>query len=213
MEQVRRKEGKLPDTVYYQIDGGSENTARCWFALAELFVARRLCKRLVLTRLRSGHTHEDIDSRFGNLWKKIRNKYVYTPQEYQKYIVSALSTKKHQCKVEDLIAIPDYKSLLDNYIDPAFVACTKTDKTQLQWSFEAVTPSAYFPQGVRVQYRAYAADEVIEVVEDCNQFCGVYAKATDIFWFPMKNSDAGLINLLSFLFVLQYYELAPLTIT
>jgi len=71
LERVIAAEGKLPDTVYHQIDGGSENTAYAWFALCELIVARRLCKKLVLTRLKVGHTHEDIDSKFGILWKKL----------------------------------------------------------------------------------------------------------------------------------------------
>ena len=65
LEKVIEDEGKLPDTLYHQIDGGSENTAKAWFALCELIVARRLCKKLVLTRLTVGHTHEDIDSKFG----------------------------------------------------------------------------------------------------------------------------------------------------
>jgi hypothetical protein len=76
LERVIAKEGKLPDTVFHQIDGGSENTAYAWFALCELIVARRLCKKLVLTRLPVGHTHEDIDSKFGTLWKHIRNRYL-----------------------------------------------------------------------------------------------------------------------------------------
>ena len=80
-ERTINEEGRLPDTVYHQIDGGSENTAYCWFALCELIVARRLCKRLVVTRLKVGHTHEDIDSKFGTLWKRIRNKFVYSPQQ------------------------------------------------------------------------------------------------------------------------------------
>lgn len=41
----------FPSTVYYQIDGGSENTARCVYAMCELLVAKRLCKRIVVTRL------------------------------------------------------------------------------------------------------------------------------------------------------------------
>jgi len=51
LERVLKDEGAIPDTVAYQIDGGSENTAKCWFALCELLVARRICKMIILTRL------------------------------------------------------------------------------------------------------------------------------------------------------------------
>ncbi len=60
LESVLIAEGKLPDIIYHQIDGGSENTAKCVLALCELLVARRLCKKFVLTRLKPGHTHEVI---------------------------------------------------------------------------------------------------------------------------------------------------------
>lgn len=41
-------------------------------ALAELIVAMALAKKVILTRLRVGQTHEDIDSKFSLL-----NEYFY----------------------------------------------------------------------------------------------------------------------------------------
>ena len=102
-----RKLRRLPDTIYYQIDGGSENTAKCVIAMCELLVARRLTKKIVLTRLLVGHTHEDIDSKFGVLWKHIRSKHVHSPQEYKIHIEAALSLPNLDCRVVDIIAIPD----------------------------------------------------------------------------------------------------------
>ena len=61
------KDGKLPDTIYYQIDGGSENIAKTVLAMMELLVAKRLTKMILLTRLPVGHTHEDIDARYVSL--------------------------------------------------------------------------------------------------------------------------------------------------
>jgi hypothetical protein len=57
----------LPDTLYHQIDGGSENTAKATLALCELLVAKRLPRKVVLSRLPVGHTHEDIDAVFGTI--------------------------------------------------------------------------------------------------------------------------------------------------
>ena len=90
LERTMNEEGKLPDTIFHQIDGGSENTAYAWLALCELIVARRLCKKIVLTRLMVGHTHEDIDSKFGILWRKIRSKFISTPQQYEKKIIKVV---------------------------------------------------------------------------------------------------------------------------
>jgi hypothetical protein len=193
LEKVHAEEGKLPDTIYHQIDGGSENTAKAWFALCELLVARRLCKRVVLTRLMVGHTHEDIDSKFGILWKKIRHKYVYTPQQYNTKIINSLSTKKRECEVIDVFAVPDFKKLLDDYVDPSFRAQSKCEKTQLQWSFEACTPDDYFKNGVKVFYRAYCADEVCQIIEDNTKQCGVEAKVCDVFDFPVRDEKDGIL--------------------
>ena len=193
LEKTIRDEGKLPDTVFYQIDGGSENTAKCWFALCELLIARRLCKKIVLTRLMVGHTHEDIDAKFGNLWTFIRNKFVYTPQQYELFIKRALSTKTHACEVVDLHAIPDYKAHFDKYVDRDFKPFCKEEKISLQWTFEAVTPNEQFPLGVRVLHRTYCADEVVEILEDASKPCGIYAKVLDVFNFPMKDLEKGIV--------------------
>jgi len=193
LERIIAEERKLPDTVYHQIDGGCENTAYAWFALCELIVARRLCKKLVLTRLMVGHTHEDIDSKFGILWKAIRSRFVHTPQQYQSEIEKALSSKKQACKVVDVFAVPDFKTLLDKHIDPTFNAQTKMEKTQLQWTFEAVTPDEYFVNGVRMFYRAYAAEEVVQIIEDPSKQCGIDAKKCDIFDYPQKNVDKNIM--------------------
>jgi hypothetical protein len=41
-----------------QIDGGSENANASTLALAEYLVYRRLTRKVVITRLPPGHTHE-----------------------------------------------------------------------------------------------------------------------------------------------------------
>jgi hypothetical protein len=40
------------------------------------------------------------------------------------------------------------------------------DWTQLQFIFEKVEKSEFFPNGVKMTYRAYCNDEVYEIVED-----------------------------------------------
>ena len=75
-----KNNGKLPEAVYYQLDGGSENISKAMIGLSELIVAKGLTKRLLITRLPVGHTHEDIDSKFAKIWVALRNKHVSTSQ-------------------------------------------------------------------------------------------------------------------------------------
>jgi hypothetical protein len=51
-------ESRLQETIYHQMDGGSENANWETLALAELLVIKGLTKKIVITRLPVGHTHE-----------------------------------------------------------------------------------------------------------------------------------------------------------
>ena len=92
LEKVKRDEGRIPDVLYYQIDGGSENTAKAVFGICELIIAKKLAKQIVLSRLPVGHTHEDIDSKFALIWKRVRNQFVLTPLKYAELIKEAMTT-------------------------------------------------------------------------------------------------------------------------
>lgn len=53
--------------IYIQIDGGPDVMCKEMLAYCNLLVAKNSetgVKRVVLTRLPVGHTHEDIDGRF-----------------------------------------------------------------------------------------------------------------------------------------------------
>jgi hypothetical protein len=58
LEKVVNEKGALPDTVYMQVDGGPENANATMIGLAELLVHRGVTKRVYITRLPPGHTHE-----------------------------------------------------------------------------------------------------------------------------------------------------------
>jgi hypothetical protein len=206
LESRLRLEQKLPDTIYYQVDGGSENTSKSVLGICELIIARKLCKKIVLTRLPVGHTHEDIDSKFALIWKLIRGKFVITPQQYAAAVSTALTTPRLQCNVHDIFAIPDYDKYISPYIDKqlaryffktlviVLIVCiryakrsrTGMDWTQLQWTFESVPVSDYFPCGVRTKYRKYSADEVIQIVPNADTPGGY-----DIFDLEIKDYPAA----------------------
>jgi hypothetical protein len=56
LEDQLNDDGKLPDTVYLQVDGG-EMTVQA-LLIAELLVHKGLTRKVVVTRLLVGHTHE-----------------------------------------------------------------------------------------------------------------------------------------------------------
>ena len=96
---------RLPEVLFHQIDGGTENANGEFLALCALLVACKLVKKVVLTRLPVGHTHEDIDGLFALIWRKLRDEYVFTPSEFVKLIKWALK-KKVKVFVVDLFAVP-----------------------------------------------------------------------------------------------------------
>jgi hypothetical protein len=48
----------LPDKIYLQIDGASDNTAYAMYAALEHLVSKGLCNVIEVWRLPVGHTHE-----------------------------------------------------------------------------------------------------------------------------------------------------------
>lgn len=101
-----------------QVDGGSENTAKAALAICELLVAKRLTRKIVLTRLLVGHTHEDIDAIFALIWQLLKNKKAMSPQIFASLVAMACRKKAPVVDVIDLWAVPDYMSYFKNFIDP-----------------------------------------------------------------------------------------------
>ena len=108
----------IPDILYLQIDGGSENTSKTVLGICELLVARRVVKKIVLTRLPTGHSHEDIDAVFAKIWTTLRGQNVLSPQQYETIIRHALSKRDISIDVVDIFANPDYTAYMEPYIDP-----------------------------------------------------------------------------------------------
>lgn len=189
LEETYVREGnRLPSTIFYQIDGGSENTSKTVLLLCELIIMRGLTKKVVLTRLMVGHTHSDIDATFGTLWSSIRLKHVYTPSAYECEIVGALSTASYKAKVVDIFAVPDYDAFLLPEVDKKFGRYCKEAHTQLVFTFEAVGICDDFPTGVRTSYRAYSQDKVVEIVEDMNSLFNLKPQTTLITSFPPQTA-------------------------
>lgn len=180
----------------WQVDGGGENTAKTALAICELLVARRLTRRVVLTRLMVGHTHEDIDAIFALIWQYMKNKKALTPQIYASMVAMACKNKATKVDVVDLWAVPDYSKYFKGVIHPdigryakgrhliqsfsaylSATTCLPAGKwSQLQIIFEAVDHGddvamrEKYPLGVKVSHRAYSRDEV-KLLKRCVTLC------------------------------------------
>jgi hypothetical protein len=73
-------------------------------------------------------------------------------------------------EVEEIFAVPNYIKFFEDRdcIDKSFSNFAKMEHTQLQFIFEKCDVNEYFPLGVRMLYRAYAADSVIEIEPEAN---------------------------------------------
>ena len=145
------REGTLPDTIFIQFDGASENANVYVLAICELLITAGLTKKVVVSRLMVGHTHCDVDGIFGILWKKLWSEIILTPQQYKTAIEDALGTLKFPASVEDVYVVPDYVSWLKPFIDSKLSCLFKEENTQLQFIFESTDDRALFPTGVKLR--------------------------------------------------------------
>ena len=79
----------FPRYLFLQIDGGSENTSKVFYALCEHLVQTGVFDKIEAARLPVGHTHEDIDAMFGVLWRAAQGKTIITPQQWESMALSA----------------------------------------------------------------------------------------------------------------------------
>jgi hypothetical protein len=198
LEDWRRSHGnKFPKEIYLQIDGGGENANKTFLAVCEYIVSKRLTRTLWLTRLPTGHTHEDIDACFAHVWKYMRQKPCETIDDYKKKIEEIFSDYKCKAKVEDVYIIPDYDTFFEDVLDKNLADLHKKINTQHQWKFEAVKSSPHFPLGCKTTYRAYSSDKVVEFekkpkascVSPIGQLTGLEPTTSYTKWYPSIDNN------------------------
>ena len=129
-------------------------------SICELLVARRICKKIVLSRLPVGHTHEDIDAIFALIWKNLMNESALTPEQYKALVLESIGGKETLHDVFDLFVIPNYTKFLQPAADKKLGRYSKLDWTQLQIIFDSTDVCDEYPCGVKITYRAYSSNTV-----------------------------------------------------
>lgn len=115
-----RNGGVYPTEIYIQIDGGPENANEYVLHHCEHLVSKRMARKILLTRLPVGHTHEDIDGCFGVIWKYYyRYSNINTFEEFREGVMQAFMDEDGtRCMVYDwLMACPNYKIFYDPVLD------------------------------------------------------------------------------------------------
>jgi hypothetical protein len=180
------KNGRRPlKKVYIEIDGASDNVAKAVLAAIEHLVFKRFCPYIVLARLPVGHTHEDIDSRFGTLWVYIRDRHVYTFDGFCNIIKEAFGNCA-EVFVQPTFAILDYKAYYDQFIDKQLVdKYSRMDFTQLYFKVQPSRTSTVAEEGsahpgsnllVRTNYRKFGQEYTVFLRENPSEEGGLAAE-------------------------------------
>ena len=143
----------------------------------EHLVQKRICQKLILTRLPTGHTHEDIDAVFGLIRQFFLSfDTIHTFSQFKDGLKALFKADKDfhllEAEVYDLVVcIPDYKQFYDPYLDGKLADYARLEHTQHQWKFEAVEISQWFPLGAKTCYRAYSTNCVVVFEKKAKDEC------------------------------------------
>jgi hypothetical protein len=107
--------------------------------MLELLAIKRIVKKVWYTRLPTGHTHEDIDGVFGVLWRMLREEHILTLEDYVNIVTNTFKAKQYDIKVKTIMAVPDYKKLINLTVDKDLANLHHQLRTQHQWRFEVLT--------------------------------------------------------------------------
>ena len=136
-----------------------------------------MAMEIQFSRLPVGHTHEDIDAVFGTIGTCCREKISRTFEEFDENVMSAFRNEGLIVdEIHSVMVVPNYRQIFDDMesrnelIVPTLLHREKD--TKHTWKFLAVQPHPiYFPLGVKVVYKAYCSNEVIEFEEKPKEFC------------------------------------------
>jgi len=192
-----RNNGKYPTKIFLNIDGGGENANHVVLALLEHLVSKRIALEINYFRNPPGHTHGPLDGRFGNIKRAIRARGFIGTLDDLKNVLETEGLFMGTVSVTNLTAIMDYAAYFKPLTDPKFARMHKTELTQLVWWFQAVDVCDLFPSGVKVLYRAHAADQIIELKDregsnpqtELSSKTGVDVLCTFVEWKPLARDQ------------------------
>lgn len=114
-EVQRRNDGKLPETMYLQLDNAKSNKCNNLLVFLTLLVELGVFKKIKLCFLLVGHTHNDVDQFFSQFERLSKDKGLdlCTLPDMHGFISGILGTQATQVLVEHVDQVLDYKTWLE----------------------------------------------------------------------------------------------------
>jgi hypothetical protein len=193
----QRHSGNYPTKIFLNIDGGGENANHTVLALLEQLVSKRIALEINYFRNPPGHTHGPLDGRFGNIKRAIRAHGFIGTLDDLKDVLEREGLFMGTVSVTNLTAIMDYAAYFDSVADEKLARMHKKQLTQLVWWFQATEVCDLFPSGVKVLYRAHAANQIIELRDrqgsnpqtELSSKTGVEVLCTFVEWKPLARDQ------------------------
>ena len=110
--------GYLPEVCYWQMDSAPDNKNRWMLTLAAMFVAVSLFRKIKISFLPKGHTHEDIDQLFSKLAEFLRNRDILSFDNLASAIAECGLFEGQKPIVKPVHTLLDFKGLVDDIMPP-----------------------------------------------------------------------------------------------
>ena len=200
---LERNEGKRPELIYVQFDGGSENANQTVLAVLELLVILRVSRCIVYSRLPSTHSHDDGDGAFGNVKEAIKGRPMPTYDCLPKLMKEVFANwLKLQVEVTEVHMVNAWTIFMAPHIDKTLSNLHKMIGTQHQWMFTGVEISVWYPLGVLSEYRTFSQDMTFEALlvdkehakSPLGQSTGIDFYQVNVTWFPDKTPSEGVLS-------------------
>jgi len=161
--------GRTPDIIYLQVDGGGENANNAFLSLLQFIVSQNYCNQLLFSRLPTGHGHTEGDGGFGLIKVIIKNAVLAGWDSFEKEVMLRLGEglSNLNCSVENIYIVKDYEAFIKPYRSDCN-ALHKRALTQHQILFERVENDIDYPFMVKISVRAYCKQSVIEFIPATN---------------------------------------------
>ena len=105
-------EGELPEVLYLQVDGGSENKNQWVLMYLAMLLKLRIFKKIKMQFLPVGHTHEDIDQCFSRIAVALNQQDAYTFESFVTLVRNSILKEGDFPEVIQLGHVYDFKKWL-----------------------------------------------------------------------------------------------------